>query len=231
MNVYFSLITPAEGHTRRAAHERAKGALADHQWIWGLFPSSSGAQRDFLFRRSEADGLPRFYVVSHRAPTQTSQAWQVQTRSYEPKLARGDRLQFELRANPTVRHARNGGSKRHDIVMEAKKRLLSERGLSRWGDLSAAERPALYELVWQRCGQWLARCGDQLGFVVDEGQLRVEAYQQHGHDTGRMLRFSTVDFSGALMVSDPEVFVARALYRGIGHAKAFGCGLMLVRRV
>lgn len=230
MNVYFSLITPAEGHARRAAREQANGVLADHRWIWRLFPSPSGTQRDFLFRRGEADGLPRFYVVSYRAPIETSQAWQVQTRSYEPKLARGDRLQFELRANPTVRHDRNGGSKRHDVVMEAKKRLLSERGLLRWGDLPAAARPALYELVWQRCRQWLVRCGDQFGFVVDEEHLQVEAYQQHSDDTGRMLRFSTVDFSGALTVSDPEVFVTRALYRGVGHAKAFGCGLMLIRR-
>ena len=44
-----------------------------------------------------------------------------------------------------------------------------------------------------------------------------------------MLRFSTVDLSGELTVLEPEIF-ANALYDGIGHAKAFGCGLLLVRR-
>lgn len=229
--MYFSLITPVDGYARQAAHEWADRALADHQWIWRLFPAPPGTQRDFLFRRSEANGLPCFHVVSHREPIAASQAWQVQTRLYEPKLMQGDRLQFELRASPTVRHDRDGKSKRHDVVMEAKKHLLAERGLSRWRDLSPAERPALYELAWQRCGQWLARRGDQLGFMLDEEQLQVEAYRQHGDDTGRMLRFSTVDFSGTLTVADPEIFVTRTLYRGIGHAKAFGCGLMLIRRL
>ena len=42
-----------------------------------------------------------------------------------------------------------------------------------------------------------------------------------------MLR--TLDFGGILTVVDPERFI-EALYQGVGSAKAFGCGLMLVRR-
>jgi hypothetical protein len=34
---------------------------------------------------------------------------------------------------------------------------------------------------------------------------------------------------GVLEVRDPEVF-SHALLNGIGHAKAFGCGLLLARR-
>jgi len=41
---------------------------------------------------------------------------------------------------------------------------------------------------------------------------------------------STVDFQGILTVTDPELF-RKALYEGLGKSKAFGCGLMLVRRV
>ncbi|MCI0724558.1 MAG: type I-E CRISPR-associated protein Cas6/Cse3/CasE [Acidobacteria bacterium] len=39
-----------------------------------------------------------------------------------------------------------------------------------------------------------------------------------------------MDFSGMLFVINPKAF-AVALHKGIGPAKAFGCGLMLVRRI
>ena len=43
----------------------------------------------------------------------------------------GDVLTFELRANPTVRHGHGGKSRRHDVVMNAKRMLLDSRGLAR----------------------------------------------------------------------------------------------------
>ncbi|MEA2080768.1 MAG: type I-E CRISPR-associated protein Cas6/Cse3/CasE [Pseudomonadota bacterium] len=45
---------------------------------------------------------------------------------------------------------------------------------------------------------------------------------------GKEINFSTLDYSGLLTVTDPELFKA-ALFQGIGPAKAFGCGLLLVR--
>jgi len=65
-------------------------------------------------------------------------------------------------------------------------------------------------------------------FALDETALTVAAYQQHGGKRDQ-LRFSTVDFSGELVVTDTERF-ANALLGGVGRAKAFGCGLLLVRR-
>jgi CRISPR system Cascade subunit CasE len=44
------------------------------------------------------------------------------------------------------------------------------------------------------------------------------------------IRFSAVDFSGELLVTNPELFHL-ALFNGIGNAQAFGCGLLLVRRL
>ena len=43
------------------------------------------------------------------------------------------------------------------------------------------------------------------------------------------IRFSVLDFTGVLEVRDPAAFLA-AIARGFGRAKAFGCGLMLIRR-
>ena len=236
MSMYFSLITPAGGLERAALHQRLDGPYADHQWLWRWFPALAGAPRDFLFRRHDAEGVPGFYVVSGRPPAEHGGDWQARTREYAPLLAVGERLQFELRANPTVRHGRDGKSKRHDVVMEAKRKLLAERGLKRWADWSGANdaqsdsRPALYDIVQQSCRAWLARKGEARGFAIDADSLVVEAYEQHDERADRKLQFTTVDFSGRLTVTDPLAFVA-ALGSGIGHAKAFGCGLLLIRRV
>lgn len=228
--MHFSLISPTPGHERDAAHEWTRSAYVDHQWLWQFLPAPPGTQRSFLFRRRDADGLPRFYVVSDREPLAPSSHWQVQSKPYSPVLSEGDRLAFELRANPVVT-TRNAAGKaaRHDVVMQEKTRLLKERKLARWGDWKTADRPALPDLVQRACSQWLvARC-QRLGIALDEPTLRVEGYEQHQgkNDT---LRFSTVDFSGNLRVVD-AVALRQALVAGVGHAKAFGCGLLLIRPI
>ena len=176
------------------------------------------------------DGLPRFYLLSDRVPVAPSPHWQVQSKLFAPALAVGDRLAFELRANPVVT-TRNAAGKaaRHDVVMQEKTRLLKTRQLARWADWPAADRPPLPALVQRTCALWLqARC-ERFGIHVDTVALSVEGYEQHGGKTGD-LRFSTVDFSGTLQVTDPAA-LRHALFAGIGHAKAFGCGLLLIRPI
>ena len=46
---------------------------------------------------------------------------------------------------------------------------------------------------------------------------------------GRPAGFSVLDISGFIEVLDPREFIAR-LSKGFGSAKAFGNGLMLIRR-
>ena len=228
--MYFSLITPTPGQERDAAHEWTRGAYLEHQWLWRFLPAPPGTPRSFLFRRRDVDGLPRFYVVSDREPISPSPHWQVQSKTYAPVLEVGDSLAFELRANPVVT-TRNAAGKaaRHDVVMQEKTRLLKERQLTRWADWSTPDRTPLPELVRRTCGRWLkARC-ERLGVALDIEALSVEGYEQHRGKNGE-LRFSTVDFSGLLRVVDAEA-LRLALHSGIGHAKAFGCGLLLIRPV
>jgi CRISPR system Cascade subunit CasE len=226
--MYFSLITPCAGQERAAAHEWMQGAYGEHQWLWRFFPATKGSPRDFLFRRSDLGDMPRFYVLSKRAPERAGPAWNVQSREYAPRLKKGDQLQFELRANPVVTVARDGKSKRHDVVMQEKRRLLEMRGYARWDAWLSEDRPGIYDIARETCAKWLSERGKRLGFEVDQESLSVEAYQQH-RGKQEMLRFSTVDFAGRLTVVAPDA-LANALFHGIGHAKAFGCGLLLVRR-
>ena len=226
--MHFSLITPAEGLERAAAHDWARGAYQEHQWLWRFLPAPEGTARDFLFRRRDVEGLPRFYVVSKREPTTPTPAWRVNSQAYAPRLREGDRLSFELRANPVItRVSASGQRARHDVVMQEKKTLLDKRGLARWSDWTDGDQPDLTEIVYRTCGAWLQSRAERLGVSLDEDRLMVEGYTQHRGRRGE-LRFSTVDFSGALTVADPTALLA-ALHRGVGHAKAFGCGLLLVR--
>lgn len=239
--MYFSVITPEERLLRQAAHELAQSPYAEHQWLWQFFPSSADQERDFVFRRHELEQMPRFYVVSQRPPTAFSEAWQVQSRVYDPQLQEGQRLSFQLRANPVITKKNAAGKpRRHDVVMQAKKQLLAEHGLSqeaKWKDWKdESNKPLLYELVQKHCAAWLDGAAKRNGFEIaltDEEEpqrkLQVDAYEQSkAGKRDHLVQFSAVDFSGELLVTNPEL-CQLALFNGLGHAKAFGCGLLLVR--
>ncbi len=228
--MHFSLITPTPGYEREVARDWIRNAYEAHQWLWRFLPAQPGTERRFLFRRRDVDGLPRFYLVSDREPVAPTSHWQVSSKTYAPELQAGDRLAFELRANPVV-STRNAAGKaaRHDVVMQEKTRLLKERSLERWADWTGPDRPALQDLV-QRCGSaWLHQRSAALGVELDAATLRVDGYEQH-RGKGGALRFSSMDFSGHLRVLDPAA-LQRALMAGVGHAKAFGCGLLLIRPI
>ena len=235
--MFFSLVTPDPAHLRDAAHQWAydagtahADAYADHQWMWTLFPAAPGTPRDFLFRRDDRDGLPRYHVVSARAPQVRDTAWRVQTRPFAPQLQTGMRLRFDLRANPVVAgHNERGGHVRHDVVMQAKTKLLHERGLTQWKEWQDEEKPQIQDLVFSTCTAWLKRQAARHGFDFAEDLLNVDAYTRHRGKKGD-IQFSTVDFSGELCVTDTAA-LTEALVCGIGRAKAFGCGLLLVRQV
>jgi len=46
----------------------------------------------------------------------------------------------------------------------------------------------------------------------------------------RQINISTLDFISLLTVIDPELFLG-TLYNGIGPAKGFGCGMMMIKRI
>ena len=87
----------------------------------------------------------------------------------------------------------------------------------------------MQELVFSTCTAWLKRQAARHGFDFSEDLLSVDAYTRHRGKKGD-IKFSTVDFSGELLVTDAAALTA-ALAHGIGRAKAFGCGLLLVQRV
>ncbi|MEO9331477.1 type I-E CRISPR-associated protein Cas6/Cse3/CasE [Pseudomonas guguanensis] len=189
----------------------------DHALIWRLFPGD-GAARDFIFRRLEDERS--FYVVSARPPQSDSGLFQIQSKPYVPKLEAGDRLRFDLRANPTVsiRHE-DGRSRRHDVLMNAKRSAASD----------ACER--LNEVVQAAGQKWLLERAERWGLAIQEDSVLQAGYRQNRlRRKGGNIEYSSLDYQGMAQVIDPQR-LARALLEGVGHSKGFGCGLLLVKRV
>ena len=220
----------------------AERAATTHRLVWTLFADSPERERDFLWREADPGS---FYCLSSRPPEDRHGLFEVETpKPFAPVLGPGDRLGFALRVNATV--SRGGRPKTDgqagvrgkpcDIVMDA---------LHRASDVSRPE--ARQRLLVPVAHDWLARQGEKHGFClpplppprteddpddVDDGPFHVKGYRVLTIDRGRKvrpLRAGVLDLEGVLEVGDPAAFV-EALRHGFGRAKAFGCGLMLVRR-
>lgn len=202
-----------------------------HQTLCRLFDLPPKEQRvgqptPFLFRYEQQNGLPLFYVLSAQQPVDKDGIWEIgPPKSFAPDMRSGDRLAFKLRVNPTVSRGDTKGQRgtRHDVVMDAKRRM-------RWKDIPTENRPTLAHVADKAGTSWLSARQERLGARFDEQALRVDGYRNWRQRTGKGIALSTLDFDGMLTVTDTESFVA-GLFNGIGPAKAFGCGLLLVRRI
>ena len=196
------------------------GPYAAHQAIWDLFGDHPDRDRDFLYHVKESSPPPTILALSRRPPAQPNELWAVETKPFAPALRTGSRLGFLLRANAV--RTRNG--KRHDVVMEEKHRLRDR-------DVPRTDWPSEAELVQEAGVRWLEERAVKCGFRLQT--VRADAYRQHQIKRppgGRPVRLSTIDFTGILEVLEPHTFTDLALGRGMGPAKAFGCGMMLIRR-
>jgi CRISPR system Cascade subunit CasE len=199
-------------------------AYAEHRLIWQWFGEDAEA-RDFLFRREQQDHWPVFYVLSRREPIDKKNLWNIETRAFAPNLASGERLAFALRANPVrVRKISDDPAiktrRRDDVVADLKKHRYS----------NPEQRPPLASIVQEAGEPWLVERGAKFGFEIES--VHVDGYRQqrlYKPGTAKPIMLSTLEFTGTLRILDAGQFV-EGLFQGIGPAKAFGCGLLLVRR-
>lgn len=203
------LLVPAESDARVAAA---------HRLVWALFADGPARPRDFLWREV-TPGV--FMTLLARPPLDAHGLFDVEHKAFTPALAKDDRLAFSLRANATV--ARSGApgarSKRRDVVMDVLHALPK-----------GARAEARHDAIITTGRAWLTDQGARCGFTPDD-DIAVDGYDQRRlpRDGGTALCFSSIDLDGRLTVTDPALFL-RHLALGFGRAKAFGCGLMLIRR-
>lgn len=205
--------------------------LAGHRIVWTLFGDDPDRRRDFLWREAEP-GV--YYLLSERPPEDRHALFHLdEPKRFAPELRPGDRLHFALRVNATVARRPDGSAARGkpcDIVMDALYRLPK--------DVRADDRR---RLIGEVAEQWLTRQGEKAGFRLaavhreergteGQGVLMSAGYRTLSIErSGRPARIGVLDLEGDLEIREPAAFVA-ALASGFGRAKAFGCGLMLVRR-
>ena len=195
----------------------------DHHLMWYLFAEEDGTrERDFLWRRT---GGGAYLILSARPPQDALDLFRIdEPKPFELDLPVGAKLRFMLRACPVVQRRKPGADRKtvkHDVVMDALRAHAS------------GERSAQREAIVQREGAaWLDRQAEGRGFAVDRSEVTAEGYRQMRVARGRRrvpMRFSSLDLSGILTVQDSGLLL-KAITRGFGAARAFGCGLMLVRR-
>ena len=192
-----------------------------HHLVWSLFADGADRKRDFLWRET---GAGAFLVLSARQPEDRHGLFEIdEPKPFTPALEPGDRLRFSLRANPVIRrrHPSHRRSVKHDVVMDAlRSHAKGERAIQR------------FEIIREQGFAWLDRQGTKAGFRIGSADVAVDGYDQHRISrTGSApaMLYSTLDFEGILTVSDP-VALLPAIAHGFGAAKAYGCGLMLIRR-
>lgn len=227
-----------------------------HRLLWDLFES---AER-FLFREENTQDqlgkerhLPLYYVLSAEKPVSESPLFKIDTKPFSPSLNKGDQLAFKLRANPIVARKVEGkkNSSKHDVVMDAQRQFLvaacKARGLScaeKKSDLRAIlfnhadfnnyeQRKefsdALDVAIEAAAVDWIKKRGATHGYELNSVEAtgyRWNALPEKDRNAG----FSSMEYEGVMTVEDPVLF-SRMLITGLGPSKAFGCGLMLIRRV
>ena len=254
--MYFSRITIKQdavisGEFLRKWSYDGAGTYQIHKMVWSLYsdPYSNDQKRDFLYRADLNSGRPVIYTVSEREPLDQYNLLNIETKPYNPMISDGMTFGFTLRANPIVKKTapiKNGvklKQSRHDVVMDAKRRIREESGK----DIGAI---SMNELVQNEGFGWLNTRSERCGFSIREGDVRVDTYTQvsfkHGNKSGnnnevkndkaskndkcKYISYSTLDYNGVLTVTDKDKF-EEALYHGIGPAKGFGCGLMMIRHI
>jgi len=187
-----------------------------HRLLWRFFPGEAretrtGSEQErqgFLFRIEDQHiGRPtRLLVQSRRAPVCVHDMALLGTREFNPVICAERRLAFVLTANPVKNVI--------DIERIAKPNKKSKR----------CRVPIVKEE-----GQ-IAWLGHKLTAAAELEHVTVLPhaplyFKKHKH-AGKLVACT---FEGTMRVLDAERLVG-LLENGVGPAKAFGCGLLLVRR-
>lgn len=219
----------ADAETVRAAG-LSDDVYAWHQMLWDCYPNQPCARRDFLTRIDPLEGTYRFWVLAKRKPVRPP--WCPEA-GFGLKEISGSFLShryylFDLRANP-VRAAVQRDA--------AGTPLLDARGRGKRGKRVPLVKPD--ELREWLAGKGEMRCRDPETGLAVPGGFRIVAERpleispmtvSHFRKKGQSGYHGGVQFRGTLEVTDRERFLD-TYQSGIGGAKGFGFGLLLLAPV
>ncbi len=205
-----AIITP-----RTLFNRGIRDAYAWHQLVWQAFPGRDGEKRDFLTRLDDKPKGAQMLIVSPVEPRRpdwlgASDAWESKPIPSDYFQAR--RYRFQLRANPTHKPVKDSEG---NYIADAKKR--KRRAITGDAELAA----------------WLRRKGETGGFrLCENAELEIWRDTQHFEKRRENIRqrgiHSAVNFSGVIEITDPALFLKTTFAKGVGSAKAFGFGLLVL---
>ncbi len=177
-----------------------------HRKIWSLFPDRPTATRDFLFRVEKTSPAGQAILLqSAMAPVAGNRNVSiVGHKEVEYSFGQGMALRFHLTANPTKRIRDFGGKKKNQGRCRVP--LVDEDEIQAWLVRKFADSAQLHEVV-----------------VASKDTLYFRKKEMPG-------KVVTVTYNGLLTVSDGDL-LKKMVIKGIGPAKAFGCGLLSLARI
>jgi CRISPR system Cascade subunit CasE len=186
-----------------------------HQALWRLFPGFEDVDREFLFRVEQLQkGIGSQVLMQSAIQPQSSEQSPalLAQREYVLNIQNGQRLRFRLRANPikTIKDSNKGTveKKGKTFTKTVRVPLLHEEQQQAWLERKLQAFAQLETLI-----------------VQPEPVLYFRKAKE-----GRSGKIQTVMFDGVLTVTDAEAFNSQ-ITKGIGPAKAFGCGLFSLARI
>jgi CRISPR system Cascade subunit CasE len=189
-----------------------------HQRLWDCFPGTPDLRRAFLTRVDLLDGSFRVWLLTEHEPT--CPAWCPHDAFFIKDIAPGflshKHYAFDLRANPTKAVLQRGSDGSPKL-----------KANGRWA--SGKRVPLVHH---EDLRSWIDRKAADAGFRISEAKpLDIgPMVEHHFHKKENRGYHGGVQFRGVLEVTDPVKF-AQAHSKGIGSAKAFGFGLLLLAPV
>ncbi len=203
-----------------------------HQAVADLFGERPPGDRGYLYRVMERQRTERkILVLSPDEPLPLERIafrpWlgvtALQSKPFNPALRAGQALDFQVRVNAT-RVVTSEDEK--DGSGEPRKRRFDVYDAARHRNTPLSHNPAdVYR-------EWLSRQLSGAAKVRDVGLVeRGEAKPSRGMDRTdvrtRRIQFVYAELIGTLLVEDPRSLL-RIVVAGVGRARAFGCGLLLL---
>lgn len=181
-----------------------------HRALWRLFPKDEEASRDFLFRIGPADWThAEILLQSETKPEQLDANVKIQAcKDYQLSLSSGQRLRFLLIANPIKTIHDEAGRKTADgETKKCRVPLIREEDQRLWIERKFQDSASFEKLT------------------IDPMPL-LRFYKKKEERAGKI---QPVSFQGVLNVKNAEG-IEDLIKKGIGPAKAFGCGLLSLAR-
>ncbi|MDD5328426.1 MAG: type I-E CRISPR-associated protein Cas6/Cse3/CasE [Sulfuricella sp.] len=209
---------------------RAEGIYDSYTWhkkLWECYPDAPDTKRDFLTRIDTLEGAFRLWILAERKPArpQWCSPEGFALKEIAPSFLAHRHYAFDLRANP-IKTVVQRGPNGETLYRPTGKRKSGKR-------VPLVEADELRSWLIQK-GK--VRCRDSVtgldvpgGFqIVEDKPLEISPMvESYFRKKGQAAYHGGVQFRGTLEVTDPVKFI-ETYQSGIGSAKGFGFGLLLL---